>query len=307
MRYITAIATLLSMCFVLASCASEGVLPMRPPDEPQPEGVDDIVNPEGTRQSPSPNPHSDDPDAEAERQTLTIAYYNPYGDAVFGDSYRIREFFRSEYPHIELEFLNFADPDDEFGLGYTTKLTTMLMSGTAPDIFMANYGLRIDKLLDGGFVENLYPYIQADPDIDIGDYFPNIINEIMHEDVLYILPYNVWAHVVLVNREYVDIVSEVMGDKVTINYLDMIRCYDAIMSSPDAPSELYIQDVWQADTRSGHRHITWTEAPRFFDIRSGKVDFGQSFIDTMHAVTPYLAPSNRLAINRAGSYRTIPY
>ena len=55
-----------------------------------------------------------------------------------------------------------------------TKLTTELLAGNVPDIIDLN-GLPYTQLAAKGLLEDLYPYIDADPDFGREDIFPNVL------------------------------------------------------------------------------------------------------------------------------------
>jgi len=70
-----------------------------------------------------------------------------------------------------LDYSEAVDGDWEAGLN---KLNTEIMSGNVPDIFCLN-GLNYTQLASKGILEDLYPYIDADPELDRSDFFPNIL------------------------------------------------------------------------------------------------------------------------------------
>ena len=70
-----------------------------------------------------------------------------------------------------VDYSEAADGDWEAGVN---KLKTEIMSGNVPDIFCLN-GLNYTQLASKGILEDLYPYIDADPELDRADFFPNIL------------------------------------------------------------------------------------------------------------------------------------
>lgn len=56
-----------------------------------------------------------------------------------------------------------------------TKLNTELISGKLPDLIDLS-GLPADAYLRHGLLEDIYPYIQGDPDIDLNNYFDNVFD-----------------------------------------------------------------------------------------------------------------------------------
>ena len=55
-----------------------------------------------------------------------------------------------------------------------TKLNTEILSGSVPDILCLN-GLNYRHLASKGILEDLYPYIDNDPELDRADFFPNVL------------------------------------------------------------------------------------------------------------------------------------
>ena len=55
-----------------------------------------------------------------------------------------------------------------------TKLNTEILSGNVPDILCLN-GLNYRQLANKGILEDLYPFIDADPELQRSDFFPNVL------------------------------------------------------------------------------------------------------------------------------------
>lgn len=69
----------------------------------------------------------------------------------------------------------YRDTSQEAWNNAVTKLNTELISGKLPDLIDLS-GLPADTYLRHGLLDDLYPYIQSDPDIDINDYFGNVFD-----------------------------------------------------------------------------------------------------------------------------------
>lgn len=78
---------------------------------------------------------------------------------------------------IELTAYNslYRDASQEDWNNAVTKLNTELISGKLPDLIDLN-GLPADAYLRQGLLDDLYPYIQRAPDIDVNDYFGNVFD-----------------------------------------------------------------------------------------------------------------------------------
>ena len=57
-----------------------------------------------------------------------------------------------------------------------TKLNTELMAGTLPDIIDLSSDMPYEQLAAKGLLEDLYPYIDSDSELDRSDFFPNILS-----------------------------------------------------------------------------------------------------------------------------------
>ena len=89
------------------------------------------------------------------------------------DKYRIEVTDYSEYNSDEAGW--------DAGL---TKLNTEILSGNVPDIFCLQE-LNYTQLASKGILEDLYPYIDADPELSRDDFFPNIMKAMEVDGKLY--------------------------------------------------------------------------------------------------------------------------
>lgn len=72
------------------------------------------------------------------------------------------------------DYSEYNTPDD-WSAGYT-KLFTEIMSGNMPDILSVSSELPYRQLAAKGLLEDLKPYIEADAELDLSDFFPNVIS-----------------------------------------------------------------------------------------------------------------------------------
>src|SRR5581483_5692781 len=70
---------------------------------------------------------------------------------------------------------------------YNTKLLTQYAGGIAPDVIFASTD-NIGDLYYRGVLEPLDPYIQADKDFSLKDFYPTLINRFTVNGSLYVLP-----------------------------------------------------------------------------------------------------------------------
>lgn len=87
------------------------------------------------------------------------------------DKYRIEVRDYSEYNMVAAASTEGKTVDLNPGL---TKLNTEIMAGNVPDIIDIN-GLNYVQLASKGIIEDLYPYIDADPELNRDDFFANVL------------------------------------------------------------------------------------------------------------------------------------
>lgn len=74
---------------------------------------------------------------------------------------------------IELKDYSEYNTDEDYTLGQT-KLNTEILAGNVPDILSIN-GLNYTQLASKGILEDLYPYIDADEELNREDFFQNVL------------------------------------------------------------------------------------------------------------------------------------
>lgn len=65
-----------------------------------------------------------------------------------------------------------TDEDYEAGI---TKLNTDIASGNVPDIILLQMNMPVDSFMSKGLLEDLYPYIDADEELNRENYFSNVL------------------------------------------------------------------------------------------------------------------------------------
>ena len=149
-----------------------------------------------------------------------------------------------------------------------TKLTTEIMSGQMPDI-LALSGLPYRQLAAKGLLEDLYPYIDADKDMDRGDFLPNVLQALEQNGKL-------CSTVTTFNIVTLAGASSVVGDKPGWTF-DELRAALAKM-----PAGCSVLDEF---TTSGDilRDVVTIDADYYIDWSTGKVNFdSKEFIDTLN-------------------------
>ncbi len=109
-------------------------------------------------------------DSVPQKETLSMAVL--YLDYNVQDM--IVDFNRSNDSY-RVEIVDYSEASGGDWAAAAEKLNTEIMSGKVPDIFCLN-GLNYTQLAAKGVLEDLYPYIDADPELERSDFFPNILS-----------------------------------------------------------------------------------------------------------------------------------
>lgn len=81
------------------------------------------------------------------------------------------------------DYSQYATSED-YMAGYT-QLNNDILSGKVPDIMLVDDSMPIDSFIAKGLFEDLYPYIEKDPDMNKEDFLTNILDAYSHEGKLY--------------------------------------------------------------------------------------------------------------------------
>ena len=199
-----------------------------------------------------------------QRQTLTMAVM--YGYDIYD---KVVDFNRhNDKVRIKVvDYAEFNDPEnDDYDAG-RTKLLTEIMSGQVPDLIAVDQ-LPYRQLASKGLLEDLYPYLDADPELNREDYFPNVLRAMEVNGGLYQLTtgFNVQT---LIGA------TTVVGDKPGWTYQDMMA---ALAKMPEGcePLDMY--------TTRGDllRILLCTDLDHYVDWSTGQCSFEtQDFLDML--------------------------
>ena len=103
---------------------------------------------------------------------------------------------RSDQYRIELVDYSVYGRNQDGTSGGETMLNTEIVSGTGPDILCLS-GLNYQRLAAGGLLEDLYPYIDADPDLKREDFFPNVLSALEADGKLCAAPSGFYLYTVI--------------------------------------------------------------------------------------------------------------
>ena len=89
----------------------------------------------------------------------------------------------SDTARIEVHDYSEYNTEDDYSAGLT-KLTTEIMAGNLPDILCLNQ-LPYDQLASKGLLVDLYPYLDADKELNREDFFPTVLSALEVNGGLY--------------------------------------------------------------------------------------------------------------------------
>ena len=118
---------------------------------------------------------------DASKQVTVITVGAQYSD------YSLREAvidFNRSHDDVRVEIIDYSqyNTEDDYSAGIT-KMNTEIIAGSGPDVIALD-GLNTTQLAARGLLEDLYPYVESDSEIDINDYFPAVISAAEHEGKL---------------------------------------------------------------------------------------------------------------------------
>lgn len=90
----------------------------------------------------------------------------------------------NEKYRIQIKDYSVYNTETDYTQAYT-KLNSDIVSGNVPDILMLNSSLPVDSYMAKGLFEDLYPYIDADEEMDRSDYMTNIFEAFSNDGKLY--------------------------------------------------------------------------------------------------------------------------
>ena len=181
---------------------------------------------------------------------------------------------RSENARIEVKDYAEYNTDEDYTAGLT-KLTTEIMAGNLPDLLALN-SLPYDQLASKGLLEDLYPYLDADPEMKREDFFPTVLGALEINGGLYQAA-SFFQISTLVGA------AGVVGDKPGWSYAD----FDAALASmPEGCSPL---DQYTTRDDILQRLVT-LEMDRLVDWQSGKCSFDSAdYVDILNFANRFQA------------------
>lgn len=206
-------------------------------------------------------------DSVPKKETLTMAVMYA------GELYDKVVDFNRHNDKVRIQILDYSEFNDYENGDYDagrTKLLTEILSGNVPDIIALDQ-LPYKQFAAKGLLEDLYPYIERDPDMSREDFFPNVFQALEVDGKLYeITPsFNVQT---LIGA------ASVVGTKPGWTYQDL---KDALATMPEGcdPLDMYT-------TREDMlRTLLCADMDHYVDWSTGKCSFeSDDFIELLEFV-----------------------
>ena len=121
-------------------------------------------------------------DSLPKKQILTVAQLEYSPDYQLTN--RMVRFNRT-HDNVRLEYLDYSqyNTESDFTAGIT-KFNTEVMAGNLPDIIPTNQ-IAYRQIASKGLLEDLYPYLDKDPELKREDFFPNLLSALEVNGGLY--------------------------------------------------------------------------------------------------------------------------
>lgn len=179
------------------------------------------------------------------------------------DNIRIEVRDYSEYTNYETDF----DDEGNGEPGGLVKLRTEIMAGSMPDILDLS-GLPGKQLAARGLLADLYPMLDADPELSREDFFPNVLAALENDGQLYSTASDFYIMTVIGS-------SRVVGDTPGWTYDELLAALDTMPEGCD------IFDVFTTRDQI-LQYCLSLDMDRFVDWNTGRVDFdNREFADML--------------------------
>jgi hypothetical protein len=124
----------------------------------------------------------------SERTLLTLAAYRPHPD--FIDI--VTAFNRSSNTHFIqiIDYTIHAGDGDDGWMMAIDRLSLDITTGKIPDILLGTYEMPISRYAEIGLLEDLYPFIDSDPELSRGSFVEGVLESTENDGGLYrVFPY----------------------------------------------------------------------------------------------------------------------
>ena len=224
--------------------------------------------------------------------TLRIAAVNSYGLKELAGGFMLQN------PDVTIELDCAFGPDDlamdaaeiEAKIdAFLRRIQLEMENGEGPDV-LSVYGMRFYDLFAQGFFDDLYTYMDDDPNFERADYFENIFTALEYHEGLFAFPTTVNIPYVLLNTTITDALGIDAHTYAAITPMQVLEIYGRALD------EGLIDENFRLDTADGGKSALWQEWDRYWDMKAGTARY-----DSPEFIA-YLEASARVQTQREASY-----
>lgn len=177
---------------------------------------------------------------------------------------QLMDAFMEKYPGVTIEYVGpSALPAIQ---EYSEQTTVLLTSGECADIVDMTW-LPYFRYANSGLFEDLYPYMETDPEFSFDDYYLNIFEALEFEDKLCGVPpsFRLWGF--RLNETLLENAGLDAADYETLNAEELIEIYHQVEKHYTGADTLYLHPGW------GQYLLYQNEFPAYLDERSEEASF----------------------------------
>ena len=195
--------------------------------------------------------------------------------------------FKRIYPNVQLNIIDYSLDEDPNGEKYLYQVNTMLMSGEAPDLLdLRSHSFY--SISEKGFFDDLYEYIDNDPDMERSEFYQNILQALETNGKLFHITPRIYHTFFKVNNEYYDSLPADFAVKGHTNYYELVSIYKDYLNGGGNLQLMQIFTATEAFTKDDY----------FINYKDRKVNFGDEFVDLIKFFIPHvtgITPTNNKA------------
>lgn len=195
--------------------------------------------------------------------------------------------FNIKYPNVKVSYNIGSNYDNNLFPDYTAKASVDMISGTAGDVIDIG-GMPFQQFGQNNLLEDLYPYMENDPEFHKEDYYNNIFEAAEYDGKLWAIPMSFFNFLIRFNKTMLEENHIRIPKGGSLSYKDIIDIYNKIASNRE---EILISKNTDQET------FDLVEYNRYFDLEQGKAYFDSSeFIEYISEMKKIRWPS-RLGSN----------
>jgi ABC-type glycerol-3-phosphate transport system substrate-binding protein len=204
----------------------------------------------------------------------------PYSDWNFLNGWVITE-FNKQYPNIKV-IVNCLEGSYSAISDCASKVSVELMSGAAGDIIDLS-GMPSTQYGKNNLLEDLYPYMENDPEFSMEDYYTNIFKAIEYKNKLYAMPMSFYYMSVRFNKALLEKNHMKAPEGDSIDFKEILDLYHKIDPSND---KLILSHYWDSSILEDYESIS------YIDHKNDKADFNSpGYIEFLNEIKSIPWPS----------------